>query len=188
MHVTLATHHLEQWTPSPFFDCKWKLAIVLCVLERTEVLSLVSALAGRVWKPCRSHRTALILGLSAVVGLLKRANIAARRRSLSPCTLIYRVSSQYLAATNNKRPVVYPSHQAPFVGRCKWVGVCLTKSLSRCLGERGSAQNQINRNSAATADGMLRARIEFLNLLANEMKIPERSLARDAAYLSPRVN
>jgi hypothetical protein len=109
-----------------------------------------------------------------------------RGDALSPCTLIYRVSSQYLAATNNKRPVVYPSHQAAFVGRCKWVGVCLTKSLSRCLGERGSAQNQINRNSAATADGMLRARIEFLNLLAHEMKIPERSLARATPLISRR--
>jgi hypothetical protein len=54
-------------------------------------------------------RRALILGLSAVVGLFKSKY---KRRSV----LIYRVSSQYLVATNNKRPVVYPAHQAPFVG------------------------------------------------------------------------
>jgi hypothetical protein len=74
--------------------------------------------------------------------------------------------------------------QRPLSGAANGL-VFASRSRSRCLGERGSAQNQINRNSAATtADGMQRARIEFLNLLAREMKIPE----RDAAYLSPRVN
>lgn len=78
---------MEQWWPSLDIDCKWKPKsdIVFCV-SHTKVLSLVSAaLTGQIQSRCRSHRItpALILGLSAVVGLLKRANSAARRFSLS---------------------------------------------------------------------------------------------------------